>query len=137
MENEAVIINKYEIIERCINRINEEYENDSNNLQDYRKLDCIVLNLQRACEATTDIAMYIVSTRKLGIPQTKKEAFKKLEENKIISSEMSKNMQNMIGFRNIAVHDYKQIDEEILQEVIEKHLDNLLEFARTIINLKR
>ena len=60
-----------------------------------------------------------------------------LEENKIISSEMSKNMQNMIGFRNIAVHDYKQIDEEILQEVIEKHLDNLLEFARTIINLKR
>ena len=48
-----------------------------------------------------------------------------------------KNMQNMIGFRNIAVHDYKQIDEEILQEVIEKHLDNLLEFARTIINLKR
>ena len=50
---------------------------------------------------------------------------------------MSKNMQNMIGFRNIAVHDYKQIDEEILQEVIEKHLDGLLEFARTIINLKR
>lgn len=137
MENEAVIINKYEIIERCINRINEEYENDSNNLQDYRKLDCIVLNLQRACEATTDIAMYIVSTRKLGIPQTKKEAFKKLEENKIISSEMSKNMQNMIGFRNIAVHDYKQIDEEILQEVIEKHLYDLLEFARAIINLKR
>lgn len=137
MENEAVILNKYEIIERCINRINEEYENNSENLEDYRRLDCIVLNLQRACEATIDIAMYIVSTRKLGIPQTKKEAFKKLEENNIISKDMSKNMQNMTGFRNIAIHDYKEINEEILKEVIEKHLNELLEFARQMLNLKR
>lgn len=137
MENEAVILNKYEIIERCINRINEEYENNSENLEDYRRLDCIVLNLQRACEATIDIAMYIVSTRKLGIPQTKKEAFKKLEENNIISKDMSKNMQNMTGFRNIAIHDYKEINEEILKEAIEKHLNDLLEFARQMLNLKR
>ena len=137
MENKAVILNKYESIERCINRINEEYENNSENLEDYRRLDCIVLNLQRACEATIDIAMYIVSTRKLGIPQTKKEAFKKLEENNIISKDMSKNMQNMTGFRNIAIHDYKEINEEILKEVIEKHLNNLLEFARQMLNLKR
>ena len=105
MENEAVILNKYEIIERCIKRINEEYENNPENLEDYRRLDCIVLNLQRACETAIDIAMYIVSTRKLGIPQTKKEAFKKMEENNIISKEMSKNMQNMTGFRNIAIHE--------------------------------
>ena len=137
MENEAVILNKYEIVERCINRINEEYENNSENLEDYRRLDCIVLNLQRACEATIDIAMYIVSTRKLGIPQTKKEAFKKLEENNIISKDMSKNMQNMTGFRNIAIHDYKEINEERLKEVIEKHLNELLEFARQMLNLKR
>ena len=137
MENEAVILNKYEIVERCINRINEEYENNSENLEDYRRLDCIVLNLQRACEATIDIAMYIVSTRKLGNPQTKKEAFKKLEENNIISKDMSKNMQNMTGFRNIAIHDYKEINEEILKEVIEKHLNDLLEFARQMLNLKR
>lgn len=137
MENEAVIINKYEIIERCLNRINEEYENDTKNLEDYRRADCIVLNLQRACEATIDLAMYIISTRKLGIPQTKKEAFKKLEENNIISKEMSKNMQNMAGFRNIAVHDYKEIDEEILQEIIEEHLNDLLEFAKQMLNLKR
>lgn len=137
MENEAVILNKYEIVERCINRINEEYENNFENLENYRRLDCIVLNLQRACEATIDIAMYIVSTRKLGIPQTKKEAFKKLEENNIISKDMSKNMQNMTDFRNIAIHDYKEINEEILKEVIEKHLNDLLEFARQMLNLKR
>ena len=110
MENEAVLINKYESIEKCINRIYEEYDNNPNNLEDYRKMDAIVLNLQRACEMATDAAMYVVSNRRLGIPQTKKEAFEKLNKNGLISDKMCANMKGMIGFRNIAIHEYKQID---------------------------
>ena len=134
MENKAVVLNKFETIEKCINRINEEYEGNSENLQDYRKMDMIVLNLQRACEAVLDLAMYVVSTRRLGLPQNKREAFILLEQNKIIDSKMSKNMQGMVGFRNIAVHDYKEIDEDILKHVIENHLNDLLDFARIILN---
>ena len=136
MENEAVIINKFESVKRCIKRIEEEYENNPKNLVDYRRMDSIVLNLQRACETVTDIAMYVVSTRKLGIPQTKKEAFELLKKENLISSDVCDNMKNMIGFRNIAIHDYKQIDEEILQDVIENHLTDLIEFARLMLNLK-
>ena len=135
MENKAVILNKYESIERCLKRINEEYNNDANNLNDYTKSDAIVLNLQRACELVTDIAMYIVSNRKLGIPQSKKEAFEILMKNKLISEEMYKKIKSMIGFRNIAVHDYKEIDEEILIDVIENHLNDLTEFSREMLNL--
>lgn len=137
MENEAVIINKYESIQKCIKRIQEEYEGNIENLYNYKTLDPIVLNLQRACELATDIAMYIVANRKLGVPQTKKEAFIKLEENELISKEVSINMQKMIGFRNIAIHDYKQIDEEILANVIDNHLTDLIEFAKEILNLNR
>lgn len=133
MENKSVILNKFETIEKCINRINEEYQNNPENLDDYRKMDMIVLNLQKACEAVLDLAVYIVSTRKLGLPQTKREAFILLEENNIIDSKMSKNMQGMVGFRNIAVHDYKEIDEEILKDVIENHLNDLLDFARILL----
>lgn len=43
---------------------------------------------------------------------------------------MSKNLKAMVGFRNIAIHEYKQIDEEILQDVIENHLNDLINFAR-------
>ena len=135
MENKAVILNKHESIERCLKRINEEYDNDASNLNDYTKSDAIVLNLQRACEVVTDIAMYVVSNRKLGIPQSKKEAFEILMKNKLISEEMYKKMKGMIGFRNIAVHDYKEIDEEILIDVIENHLNDLVEFSREMLNL--
>ena len=137
MENEAVILNKYETIERCIKRITEEYQDNPDNLEDYRKEDMIVLNLQRACEATTDLAMYVVSTRKLGLPQTKKDAFQILEKNKIINKKMNLNLQNMIGFRNIAIHAYKELNHDILIDVIENHLSDLVDFARLILNLKR
>lgn len=135
MVNKAVVLNKFETIEKCINRINEEYQNNPENLEDYRKMDMIVLNLQRACEAVLDLAMYVVSNKKLGLPQNKREAFKLLEENDIIDSKMCNNMQGMIGFRNIAVHDYKEINEEILQSVIENNLSDLTDFARIILNL--
>lgn len=133
MENKAVILSKYERIEKSINRINEEYEGNCENLYDYRRLDAIVLNLQRACELVIDIAMYIVSTKKLGLPQSKKEAFELLMKNNYIDAETLKKMKGMIGFRNIAIHDYKEIDEEILQNIIENHLSDLLEFARNML----
>ena len=117
--------------------IRDRYQDNPDNLEDYRKEDMIVLNLQRACEATTDLAMYVVSTRKLGLPQTKKETFQILEKNKIINKKMSLNLQNMIGFRNIAIHAYKELDHDILIDVIENHLSDLVEFARLILNLKR
>ena len=137
MENEADLINKFESIEKCIKRINEEYDNNPKNLEDYRKMDSIILNLQRACEMATDVAMYIVSNRMLGIPQTKKEAFEKLNKNGLISDEMCANMKGMVGFRNIAIHEYKQIDEDIVKDVIENHLEDIKEFVRTMINLER
>lgn len=99
-------------------------------------MDMIVLNLQRACETVLYLAM-IVSTRKLGLPQNKRQAFVLLEENKIIDESMSRNMQGMVGFRYIAVYDYKEIDEEILKDVIENHLIDLLDFARVILGLSK
>jgi uncharacterized protein YutE (UPF0331/DUF86 family) len=60
MKND-VILNKISVIERCIKRIHEEYENNPKNLENYTKQDSIILNLQRACEASIDLAMHMVS----------------------------------------------------------------------------
>ena len=134
MENKLVILNKYETIEKCIKRINEEYEGTPYNLEDYRRNDAIVLNLQRACQAVMDIATYVVSTKALGMPHSNSDAFEILYQNHLINEETLKNMKGMIGFRNIAVHAYREVDDEILQEVIENHLEDLTEFARQMLN---
>lgn len=70
-----VIYNKCAIIERCIRRIHEEYDNDAQNLENYTKQDSIILNIQRACEAAIDLAMHIIAKNKWGIPQASRDAF--------------------------------------------------------------
>ena len=42
-------------------------------------------------------------------------------------------MQAMVGFRNIAVHDYQEINLLILQKIIENHLVDFMQFTKTIL----
>lgn len=56
-----------------------------------------------------------------------------IKKNNIISKELTKNLQGMVGFRNIAVHDYQAISLDILQKIIENHLEDALELAREIL----
>ncbi|MGL5377110.1 MAG: type VII toxin-antitoxin system HepT family RNase toxin [Cetobacterium sp.] len=130
-----VIINKIETIKRCVARIEEEYSNDSKNLENYTKQDSIILNLQRMCEATLDLAMHFIKIKKLEIPQTSKQAFDILEKNSIIDKKLSTNLQGMVGFRNIAVHDYQSINIEILKKIIENHLNDSLILSQKILEV--
>lgn len=124
-----VIINKAAIIEKCIKRINEEYGGDPENLKNYTKQDSIILNIQRAAEACIDMAMHIVAEKSYGIPQNSRDAFELLQVNGFISTELSSKLKSMVGFRNIAVHDYQNINLQIVQKVIELRLDDIKEFA--------
>lgn len=58
-----ILINKNQTIKLCLKRINEEYQNDPKNLENYTKQDSIILNIQRLSEAAIAIAMHIVAER--------------------------------------------------------------------------
>ncbi|MBN4050988.1 MAG: hypothetical protein COA82_13495 [Alkaliphilus sp.] len=128
-----VIINKAQIIERCIMRINEEYAGDKRNLDNYTKQDSIILNMQRACEACIDLAMHIVCIEKYGIPQNSRDAFELLFENGIINDEIAQKLKAMVGFRNIAIHNYQAVNIEIISKIIEVHLQDMIEFKKLIL----
>jgi len=128
-----VILNKIQIIERCIKRIIEEYANNPSNLRNYTKQDAIILNLQRACQACIDLAMHIISEQKMGLPQSSRDGFRILEQENIISKALAANLKAMVGFRNIAVHDYQNINLDILQKIIEYHLGDIEKFKNVIM----
>ncbi|NSW82198.1 MAG: DUF86 domain-containing protein [Syntrophothermus sp.] len=130
-----VILNKVQVVERCIKRINEEYDNNPGNLKDFTRQDSIILNIQRACEACIDLAMHIVSEKGLGIPQSSREVFDILCNNGIVHDELAARLKAMVGFRNIAVHDYQQLNLEIVQKIVEKHLGDLKAFCTVVLRL--
>jgi uncharacterized protein YutE (UPF0331/DUF86 family) len=121
-----ILLNKGQIIRRCLTRVREEYSANPANLSNLTKQDSIVVNIQRACEAAIDLAMHFVAKKNLGIPQTSREAFALLETAGILTEDTAKQMRSMVGFRNIAVHNYQELGIEVLQAVIEKHLDDFI-----------
>lgn len=131
-----VILNKTTTIERCVKRIHEVYEGNPANLADFTKQDSIILNIQRACEASIDLAMHIVSERKLGIPKASREGFQLLQEAGLIDAALAKTLMNMVGFRNIAVHDYQALALDILQAILEKHIDDFKQFTKVILQME-
>jgi uncharacterized protein YutE (UPF0331/DUF86 family) len=128
-----IILNKTETIKRCIVRINEEYDGKPENLNDYRRQDSIILNVLRLFEASIDIATHYIRKNKLGIPQTSKENFEILGNNNVITEKLSLRLQGMVGFRNIAVHDYQSLNLKIVEKVVEEYIYDSLELARMIL----
>lgn len=133
--NKDIVLNKSAIIERCIARVHEEYEGREENLENYTKQDSIILNIQRAIEASIDLAMHIVSENAMGIPQNTRDAFELLYKNDLIDLELKNRLKAMIGFRNIAVHEYQSLDLEIVKNIINKNLADIIEFKEKIIKL--
>jgi uncharacterized protein YutE (UPF0331/DUF86 family) len=129
-----VILNKAASIERCLHRIEEEYAgNEQNLVGNQTKQDAIVLNLQRACETAIDLAMYVVSQRKLGVPQDSRDAFILLQTAGLLASDLAARMQRMVGFRNVAVHEYTRLNIEIVHSIVTKQLDDFRTFSSTIV----
>ncbi|WP_371818618.1 DUF86 domain-containing protein [Exiguobacterium sp. J14376] len=104
-EMNEILLQKQATIKRCIIRMNEVYNNDSKNLSDLTRQDSIILNLQRICQASIDMAMYVVSTRKLGLPKTSQDGIKLLEKVHFINSSLSTSLMNMMRYCTIAIHD--------------------------------
>ena len=130
-----VILNKIEIIKRCIRRAKEEYDCNPKNLENYTKQDSVTLNIQRACEAVIDLGMHVIAERDLGIPQTSRDTFEILQNNKIITPEISERLKAMIEFRNIAIRNYQRLNLKIIQAIIEKDLKDLLYFTDVILKI--
>lgn len=128
-----VIINKIATIERCLQRINIVYSEVNDNLAtDYTRQDSIVLNLQRACEASIDLANYINKRKALGIPQSSRDAFELLYRANLLPEEVALNLKKMVGLRNIAVHDYQELNIEIVKFIVENHLVDFQHFIKAI-----
>lgn len=129
-----VLLNKAAAIERAVQRVREEYAGDDRNLVgNHTRQDAIILNLQRACESSIDAAMHIVRVRRLGIPQETREAFVLLEQAKVIDAHLADRLKKMVGFRNVAVHDYQKLNLDIVRRIVVDHLDDFLTFTRTIL----
>lgn len=112
----------------------EVHDGDDANLRDDpTRQDSILLNLQRACEASIDLAMHIVRKHRLGVPQESREAFEMLERADVLPADLARSMRAMVGFRSVAVHSYTELDLAIVSGVIRDRLSDFADFSARML----
>ncbi len=133
-----VILNKAAAIERCVARAREEYDRDPDTFaQDYSRQDAAILNIQRACEAALDMGQHLIRRERMGLPQSARDVFTLMARNGVIEEELAEALKHMVGFRNIAVHDYQSLQLPITVKIITEHLDDFLRFAQAVLLRKK
>jgi uncharacterized protein YutE (UPF0331/DUF86 family) len=133
MPDKDIVLAKTAAVQRCLKRIKDTTKLKPDTLDDLNTQDIFILNLQRAVQSTIDLATHIIASEGLGISDTIKGNFVLLENAGIIGKRLSKKMQSMTGFRNIAIHDYQSINVDILKTILVKHLKDLEDFYTKIL----
>jgi uncharacterized protein YutE (UPF0331/DUF86 family) len=131
MPADDVSLNKAAIIERSIRRMREEFAADPH-LRNYTRIDAMTLNVERACQAAIDLAMHIVAVNHLGMPQSMGEAFGILRQNGYIAKELELKLRGMVGFRNIAIHQYQELELNVLKWIAEDGWRDLVLFCAAL-----
>jgi uncharacterized protein YutE (UPF0331/DUF86 family) len=129
-----VLLNKAATIERCVARAREEYAaNPAGFATDFTRQDAAILNIQRACEAALDMGQHLIRRERLGVPQSARDVFALLSRGGWIDAALAEGLKRMVGFRNIAVHDYQALQLAITVRIIELHLDEFLQYSRALL----
>ena len=129
-----VLLNKAASIERCVARAREEYARDPSSFgEDYTRQDAAILNIQRACEAALDMGQHTIRRERLGLPQSSRDVFGLLARAGRIPEPLSESLKRMVGFRNIAVHQYQDLQLPITIAIITRHLDDFLTYSRLLL----
>ena len=126
-------VQKITSLQRCVARAREAYAVAGPGVRtNYNLQDAAILNVIRACDTAIDLANMAIRRRRLGVPNASRDSFTTLVRESIIAPELGSRLKNMIGFRNLAVHQYRELDLDILDAVIRTNLDDLLAFAQAI-----
>jgi uncharacterized protein YutE (UPF0331/DUF86 family) len=132
----AMHLAKVASIQRSVRRAREEFAAAGTAFaSDLTRQDASVMNVMRACEMSIDLAQTLVRERRLGAAASNRDVFRLLAAGELIPADLAERLQRMVGFRNVAVHRYRDLDVAIIASVITRDLDDLLAFTERVARL--
>lgn len=124
---------KLESLQRCVRRLETKCPADAAILAvDLDLQDIVSVNLTRAVQIAVDIAAHLLAERQEPPPATMGQSFERLAQAGILDGELAGNLKKAVGFRNIAVHSYEDINWGMVHSIVRYHLGDFSRFAKAI-----
>ena len=118
---------------RCLRRIEIKCPTDAATLvADIDLQDIISLNLSRAVQISVDIGAHLIAGMEVPPPDTMGQTFDILAQEGLFNNELASRLKKAVGFRNITVHNYENINWNIVHSIVKYHLADFSEFAKVV-----
>ena len=128
-----VVEQKLESLRRCIRRIESKCPEDAATLiADIDLQDIVALNLSRAVQISVDIGAHLIAGMEVRPPDTMGQTFDLLTQEGVLTDKLTSSLKKAVGFRNIAVLNYENINWEIVHSIVKYHLADFSELARIV-----
>lgn len=101
-------------------------------MSDTDRQDIVAFNLHMAIQNCIDIASHLISEEGWGVPGSTSEMFYMLEDHGCITVDTTEKMVKAVGFRNLLVHQYGQIDLQRVFTICRKDVQDLMTFLSEI-----
>jgi uncharacterized protein YutE (UPF0331/DUF86 family) len=137
---EALMIDK-EVINRILTYLNENLNHleskKGTTFEEYQKnrdIKAIVeRKLETSIQACIDIGNHIISQEHMGIPNDYGEIFIILGQKNVIPQEWVEVLVKMAGFRNVLIHEYRELLDRRVYNILQSGLKDFYNFSKAII----
>lgn len=131
-----IISRKLDSLARCVQRIETRRPASVEILAaDIDLQDILSVNPERAVQLRVDMGAHVLADMEAAPPQTMGEVFSTLAAMSIIPGNIAAALRKAVGFRNLSVHSYDQVDWQRVFEIIHYRLDDFRRFSQAINDL--
>lgn len=134
MANNDVIIRKLSKLSEYVNELRMANDINWNEYQkNVRNRAFVERYIHIAIQTVFDIANHIISYQEWKEPETYRETFSILASHGVLPDEKIVDYQNMASFRNMLVHHYDKVDDEVVYGIFKNKLDDFVLFRESIL----
>jgi len=127
------IIDKMDDLEKCLRELDEYLpEGVGEYLRSGMRRRACERAFQLAGENLLDICNMIISDEGLGMPRDSRDTVRKLASHHVISESLALRLEELIGFRNLLVHQYGRVDDSRAHKQLYNESGDFYEFLEEI-----
>jgi uncharacterized protein YutE (UPF0331/DUF86 family) len=124
-----LVLAELDSVGRAVAAVREIWPRTASGLEEWIVRDVAVLNLQRAAQALVDLAQHLLAENGWGLPSSSAESFDLLERRGVLPADLASLGRAIVGFRNIAVHEYRRLEPKVVEAIVVRHLPDLERLA--------
>jgi uncharacterized protein YutE (UPF0331/DUF86 family) len=134
--DEVRVLRLLRAIDQDLGALDAEASADASRRADSLWLPGVKYLLLSAIEGCIDVAQHLCAVNGWGPPSDNGDAMTLLGAHGVLERELSVSMRRAVGFRNVLVHEYVVVDDDVVRLRVRDHRD-LADFVSSVARLAR